>query len=414
MVSYKYNNTIFLQHFQVFLQRSDILEVLGIIAEFNPLHNGHKYLINEAKKHGTVICAVSGNFLQRGDTAIFEKRNRAKAALSCGADLVVELPVCYSMSTAQNFALGGVSILAALGCNTLMFGSECGDVDTLVKTSEILTSDKFAKLLPSYLEKGLTFAKARQCAAEDCGAPKGILEGANNNLAVEYITAARNINCKMAFKTVKRVGTMHDSDDLSGTFASASAIREIIKTDGLSACEKYLPLEAYNIFKTADYSDILNIDNAIMAVLRSKPKSDFYNLPDLSEGVENKLYSAIKKSAGFDELCQSIKVKRYTLARIRRLVLSAFLGIDNRLFMKTPPYVRILGFNKTGESFLRQNKEQCPIPVIMRVNEIDGLDDNAHYMFEVENRATDLYALSFKKPFDCSLEYTAGLIKWDF
>ncbi len=414
MLSYKYNNTIFLQLFQVFLQRSDNLDVLGIIAEFNPLHNGHKYLINEAKKHGTVICAISGNFVQRGDTAIFEKRLRAKAALACGADIVVELPVCYSMSTAQNFALGVVSILAALGCNSLMFGSECGDVDALVKTSEILSSDNFSKALPSYLEKGLTFAKARQCAAEDCGAPKGILEGANNNLAIEYITAARNINCKMSFKTVKRIGAMHDSGNLSGAFASASAIRETIKTSGISTCRKYLPIEAYEVFKTADYSDISNLETAIISALRSKRKSDFKYLPDLSEGLENKLYSAVRATCALDELYEDMKVKRYTLARIRRLVLSAFLGLDNRLFMKTPPYIRVLGFNKTGEKHLRAVKPTSFIPVIMRANEIEALGDDAQYMFEIENRTTDVYALSLKKPFDCGLEYTARLIKYNF
>ena len=185
------------------MQRSDILEVLGIIAEFNPLHNGHKYLINEAKKYGKVVCVISGNFVQRGDTAVYDKSIRAKAALICGADLALELPVCYSMSTTQNFALGGVSILSSLGCDTLMFGSECGDIESLVKTANILKSAQFKEKLPEYLQDGITFAKARQLAAEECGAPKNILNGANNNLAVEYITAANNINANIYHKEGK-------------------------------------------------------------------------------------------------------------------------------------------------------------------------------------------------------------------
>ncbi|MBE6787055.1 MAG: nucleotidyltransferase family protein, partial [Ruminococcaceae bacterium] len=160
------------------------MEVLGIIAEFNPLHNGHKYLINEAKKYGAVVCAISGNFVQRGDTAIYEKSLRAKAALLCGADLVVELPVCYSMSTAQNFALGGVSMLDSIGCDSIIFGSECGDIQKLYKTCDILESENFKEKLKIHLQNGVTFAAARQKAAEECGAPQNILDSANNNLGI--------------------------------------------------------------------------------------------------------------------------------------------------------------------------------------------------------------------------------------
>lgn len=387
------------------------MDVLGIIAEFNPLHNGHKYLINEAKKHGFVVCTISGNFVQRGDTAFYEKRLRTQAALSSGADLVIELPVCYSMSTAQNFALGGVSMLSAIGCNTLMFGSECGDTDSLIKTADVLCSQNFKDTLPEFLKNGTTFASARQKAAEKCGAPKNILNGANNNLAIEYIIAARNIGAKMNFKTVKRLGAMHDSSKLNEEFASASALREKIKTDGFECCKKHFPKETHALFENTEYSDIYRLETAILSSLRAKSKTEFSALPDLSEGVENKLYSQIKTATSLDNLYESLKVKRYTLARIRRLVLSAFLGVDNRLFLKTPPYMRVLGFNKNGEEILRQNKANSQIPVILRVNEIENLGDDAKYMFETENRATDLYALSFKNPLSCGIEYNSKLLK---
>lgn len=393
------------------MQRSDILEVLGIIAEFNPLHNGHKYLISEAKKHGTVVCVMSGNFVQRGDTAFFEKRLRTKAALECGADLVIELPVCYSMSTAQNFALGGISLLDAIGCDTVMFGSECGDINKLSDASKILSSGEFSQKLPYYLEKGITFAAARQKAAEDCGCEKGILEGANNNLGIEYITAANNINSNMNFKTVQRLGAMHDSNDMTSDYVSASALRQSIKQNGFLNCEKHFPNEVRGLFKNADYSDIYRIETAILSTLRTKKLDELKQLPDLSEGMENKLFSQIKTAVSLDGLYDGIKVKRYTLARIRRIVLSAFLGLDNRMFLKTPPYMRILGFNKTGEALLRNNRESSPIPVVMRVNEIENLSDEAKYVFAVESRATDLYALSLSKPLECGLEYTAGIIK---
>lgn len=387
------------------------MSVTGIIAEFNPLHTGHKFLIDEAKKQGAVVCVISGNFVQRGDTAIYEKQLRAQAALMCGADLVVELPVYYSMSTAQNFALGGVSLLDAIGCDTLMFGSECGDISDLVKTSDILQSEEFSKNLSPHLEKGVTFAAARQKAAESIGAPKGILSGANNNLGIEYISAAKTINSKIEFKTVSRQGAMHDSDDMSEDFVSANALREKIKQGKFSACEKYFPKEIVKLFETADFSDISRIESAILASLRTKEQTSLETLPDLSEGVENKLFTQIKLANRLDDLYNGMKVKRYTLARIRRLVLSAFLRLDNSMFLKTPPYLRVLGFNKTGEEIVRQNAKNSKIPVIMRVSEIDALGEDAKKVFQAESRATDLYALSLKEPFACSLEYTRTLIK---
>ncbi len=411
MLSYKYNNTIFIRFFQVFLQRSDNLSVIGIIAEFNPLHNGHKHLISEAKKHGTVVCVISGNFVQRGDTAIYEKRVRAKAALSCGADCVLELPVCYSMSTAQNFCFGGVSLLNAIGCDTIMFGSECGDIQTLIETSDILCSHEFSQKLPVYLESGMTFAAARQKAAEDCGVKKDILASANNNLGIEYIIAAKKINPKIKFKTIQRQGAMHDSDDFSSKFVSASALRKLIKQEDFSTCEEYMPSETFDIFKSSNYSDISRIETAILSTLRTKTKEELSQLPDLSEGVENKLFSQVKTSTSLNALYDSIKVKRYTLARIRRIVLSAFLGVDNRLFLKTPPYMRVLGFNKKGEDLLRTNKSISNIPIILRVNEIDNLNEDAKYMFQTECRATDLYALSLTNPAECGIEYKTGIIK---
>ncbi|MBQ4119491.1 MAG: nucleotidyltransferase family protein [Clostridia bacterium] len=388
------------------------MSTVGIIAEFNPLHNGHKYLINEAKKYGKVVCVISSNFVQRGDTAIYDKYIRAKSALLCGADLVAELPVCYSMSTTQNFALGGVSVLWALGCDTLMFGSECGDIESLIKTAEVLKSPQFEAKLPKYLQKGITFAKARQLAAEECGAPKDILNGANNNLAVEYITAAKNINANISFKTVKRLGAMHDSATVTQKFASASTLRGKIKQGALQEYKNLIPCEVFPLFEGSDYSDISRLDTAILSSLRSKPQSFFKDLPDLSEGVENKLYSAIKTAKSLDELYANIKVKRYTLARIRRLVLSAYLEIGNRLFLKTPPYLRVLGFTKGGENILKQTAPLSPIPIVLRVSEIENLSSDAKYMFETECRASDLYGLSFNTPKDCSTEYTQAIIKF--
>ncbi len=366
--------------------------------------------IKEAKKQGTVVCVISGNFVQRGDTAIAEKRIRAEACLKAGADLVIELPVLWSMSTAQNFALGGVSALKNAGCKKIMFGSECGDINLLYKTADILDSEEFSALVSKKCEGGITFASARQSAAEELGAPKGILEGANNNLGLEYILAAKSLNADIEFETLTRKGAAHDSKE-EAEFVSASLLREKLLQNDFDFCKKYMSEDILRLFQNENLSDIKKIEPAILAILRTKSQNMLNNLPDLSEGLENKLFSAISLATSLEELYNTMKVKRYTLARIRRLVLSAFIGADNSFFMKPLPYLRVLGFNKCGEAFIKENFKNCKVPVINRAADVERLDSAAKSVFETEARATDLYLLSLTKPQKCGLEYTSKIIK---
>ncbi len=387
------------------------MSVTGIIAEFNPLHKGHEYLIKQAKQYGPVVCVISSNFVQRGDTAIAEKRMRAKAALDCGADLILELPVPWSMSTAQNFALGGVCALNYIGCDKIMFGSECGDIKKLKTASEILDTPEFSQKLASYLKSGITFAAARENAAIDCGADN-VFAYPNNNLAIEYITAARRLNANLEFETVKRIGAEHDSL-LEDTFVSASLLRGKLLSGDFAFCEKHMPANAFKSIDKNSLSDINTLETAILSVLRTRTLDELSRLPDISEGVENKLFSAIRLATSLEELYNKMKVKRYTLARIRRLVLSAFIGIDNSFFMKPLPYVRILGFNKNGQNLLKSVAKSCPVPVISRVSTISDLSQDSRKLFEIECRATDLYCLSLNKPLECGLEYTAKILKME-
>ena len=384
---------------------------IGIIAEFNPLHLGHKYLIDVAKKRGQVVTVISSNFVQRGDTAIFEKRTRTKMALCCGADLVLEMPVCYSMSTAQCFALHGVYALKAAGCDSLMFGSETGETEPLLKTAEVLLSENFSEKLALKLKSGVTFAAARQSAAEECGAPIGILQGANNNLAIEYIIAAKNIGADFEFLTVKRQGSAHDSTIADSGFASASLIRERLNMGDFEFAKKYMPKEAFDLINNDEISKIGNIETAILSVLRTKTTNELKSLPDISEGVENKLFTSIRVATTLEEVYNNIKSKRYTLARIRRMVLSAFLGLDNSFFMQKPEYIRVLGFNKTGEEIISECRKNSEIPIVLKATEIKTLSEKAQKMFLLESKATDVYLLSLNKPQECGLEYTANLIK---
>ena len=381
------------------------MATVGIIAEFNPLHKGHEYLISRAKELGEVVCVISSNFVQRGDTAISPKEIRAKSALLAGADLVAELPVLWSMSTAQNFALGGVSSLVALGCDTLIFGSEEGEISPLIKIADILLSEDFSSRLNDYLKEGMTFAAARQKACEDLGAKKGILDRPNNNLGIEYMVAARRLGADLKFETVNRRGAAHDSADL-GEFVSASLLREKLLKGDREFCLKYMSEKILDLYKQENLSDIKRLEMAILSTLRTKTLDDLKRLPDLSEGVENKLFSAIKVATCLESLYNEIKVKRYPMARIRRLVLSAFLGFDNSYFLKPVPYVRVLGFNDDGCEILKKATETSKIPLVTKVSSIKDTD-----VFKVENRATDLYSLSLENPQECGKEYTFKLIK---
>ncbi len=388
------------------------MSLIGIVAEFNPLHSGHSFLINEAKKLGKVATIISSNFVQRGDTAIFDKETRAKSALMAGADIVLELPVLWSMSTAQNFALGAISGLASIGCDSLMFGSECGHISELEKAADVLVSEEFSNKIKVSLKSGETFAKIREDAAAELGVSREILKGANNNLAIEYIIATKKLGLNFKFYTLKRKGALHDEGIKEG-FASASHLREKIKDGKTEEISPFVSKEIYSYIKEAPYSDLKNIENTVLGVLRMRTEEELRNLPDLSEGIDKKLFSAIKKAKTLDELYSFIKVKRFTLARVRRLVLSSFLGIDNKYFMKPLKYVRVLGFNKNGKEILSSASKNSDIPVITTVSQLMDLDEESKRIFEIETKATDLYALSFNEPFECGKEYTFKIIKED-
>ena len=386
------------------------MSVVGIIAEFNPLHTGHKRIIDHAHTLGdTVACVISGNFVQRGDVAIISKQQRAKFALLCGADIVAEMPVLWSMSTAQNFALCGVWQLYNIGCDKILFGSECGDIDALIHAADVLYSDGFFNKVTDKAKSGVTFAIAREQAAQEMGVDFKLLRNPNDNLGIEYILAAKKLNLPIEFHCIKRLGAMHDSGDVADGFVSSSFIREELYKGNIGYTERFMPREIRGIIRPEHIANISRLENAILCSLRTKTADDFKNIPDISEGLENKIYFSVRVATSLDELYNMIKTKRYTLARIRRLVLSAFLEFDNQFFMTTPPYVRVLGFSKQGLSHLKS--PQGIIPVITRAAQIKELDDHAKKIFEAECRATDIYNLALAKPLECGTEQKMKLLK---
>lgn len=350
---------------------------IGIVCEFNPFHKGHKYLIEQVKGKGDrVICVMSGSFVQRGECAVYDKFTRAKTAVENGADLVIELPAEFSTLSAQGFAGAGVRLLEATGvCDSIAFGAECGDIAELEKVAnEIIERDDEIK---EELKKGISYPTARKNVI---GSP--ILDTPNNILALEYImqTSLKPI-------AVKRIGKGHDSDD---TEYSSSEIRKTLDKN-----------------KTAS---LYNLERAILYKLRTMTAEDFREIDDVSEGLENRIAEAVKTADSLDSLYSSIKTKRYTHSRIRRIILRAFLGIKKEAHNE-PLYIRILAFNENGRELLSEMKNVSKLPLIAKYSDAKQAGGAALEKFEKECIYTDIYNLAFKTPRPSGQDKTAKIIR---
>lgn len=397
------------------------LHVTGIVCEYNPFHNGHEYQLKEAKNlnGGAVVAVMSGNFTQRGEASMFEKHARAKAALKCGADLVVELPLSFAVSSAERFAYGAVYILNAMGCvDTINFGSESGEIEKLYTLADILNSDEIYELTSDIMRSGVTFAAARQRAAEKlCDKELSpLLSSPNNTLGIEYIRAAKRLDSNIGFSTVKRHGAMHDDDTPVGKISSASFIRERILSCDIDSIEKYVPKEAFKIYKNEieHYGAPYRIEYAEAAVLdrlRRMTREDWADVPDVSEGLHNRIYDTIRKSCSLDEILSQIKTKRYTLARIRRIILLGYLGVTARNLHQSPGYVRVLGMNNTGIDILRMMKKTCSLPFGTSLADLEKESVSAQSFAAQESLSTDLYMLMCKSPQRCGADYTIPVVR---
>ncbi len=385
--------------------------ISAIIAEFNPFHNGHAYILEQAQKNSDAVIAImSGNFVQRGDISIYPKHTRAEIALKNGADLIIALPAGWSMSGAENFAFGGISLIKNTKItDRIVFGAETDNADVLRKTSEFLSSQTLAESIKSFLSSGITFASARQKALEKLSAECAeILTTPNNILATEYICAMNKLNFNGEIHPIKRIGINHDSNAVSGVFTSASNIRKLILNN--EDWTAFVPKNSVDILKGSDFSDFSLIDSSVIFKLRSLTLSDIQELPDISEGMENRIFEAIKTAKSVDGLCNKIKTKRYTYSRIRRIVMSAAFGIDKSFIKKEPPYIHVIGVNSRGKELLSQIKSKSDIPVIVNAKDAKLLDGFAKKVFETECVADDLYGLSFPSRKNCGTMYTEPLI----
>ena len=387
------------------------MKICAVIAEFNPFHNGHKRLIDEIRKKGFthIITIMSGNFVQRGEPSIISKAAKVNSALLNGIDMVVEIPVVWVLSSAEKYANAGIQIAKSLGCvDAIAFGSECGDIDTLKKISSLLKSEEFELLLKKNLDSGISFPKARELAVSDLAMNKNIanyLNFSNNILGVEYLKAAENLNFKSDIFTIKRNKTP--------LYRSASEIRKMIK-DNNKEFEKYVPPSSFEIVSRETINEnapyiLNNAEQSMIYKLRISSKEDILKLPDVNEGLENRILKAAKNCTSLDEILFSIKTKRYTMSRIKRILMCNFLGINQDIQNNFVPYIRLLGTNSKGLEIMKL-KKRASLPIISRYSHVTKLSKTAQKVFECECLASDLYSLFSNKIDTCGKEQSFKII----
>ncbi len=354
------------------------MSVLGIICEYNPFHLGHKYQIETAKKlckADTVVAIMSGNYVQRGDISVFDKQTRAKAALLNGVDLVIDFPTVMSLCSAERFAFCGVSILDSMNVDFISFGTETLDIMEIAEIAHILSEEpwEYKEGLNKYLKQGLPYASARNKAlSELLEFSEDVVTMPNNILAIEYMKARYKIDSKIQAVPIYRKGNGYNSDNTDGGFISATGARKLIFEN--SSLKGFVPDNALSLYKDAKTHSIDNMEKAIIANLCKLSIEEIAQIPDVSEGLENKIKKCAFESNSFSELCDNIKSKRYAHSRIRRILLHSYLGIKKSDLLP-PQYIKILDFNEKGQKLLNKIKQETKLPLVKNFNQIMQLNN---------------------------------------
>lgn len=418
--------------------------VLGIIAEYNPFHNGHLYHLETSKNTTNcdyTVAIISGNFTQRGSTSVVDKWSKTKMALQNGVDLVIELPVLYSISSSENFADGAIKILNSLGIiDYLSFGSETPDITILDSIADILCNEPkdYKKLLTTELDKGLSFPKARENALlnyiknantfendkPNFKKHKKALSSPNNILGIEYLKALKKYNSSIKPVCISRFATDYNSSDFSGSIASATAIRELIKNKDFNSIKTVIPENSYPVLMDCINSghivpDLNCFEKEIIYTLRKMNIEEIYNLPDVSEGLEFSIKKAVNSCNTINEFLDIVKSKRYTVTRLQRILLYALLNISKKDMQLSKqveiPYVRVLGFNDNGKKLVSEIATKHPeLKLITSVKKFvdDNSDKDLQVLFDKDVFATDVYSLAFKNNSLANLDFKNGVIKY--
>ena len=378
------------------------MRICGVICEYNPLHNGHAHHLAQARALSGadyLVCAMSGSFTQRGEPAMADKWSRARMALLCGADLVLELPTLFAVRPAEQFAQGGTALLCAMGAQALAFGSECGDLAALRQAAALLEAEtpEFHAGLRAELARGATLARARTRALTGALPPDtlAVLAQPNAALAVCYLRALHRLGGGMEPILIPRIGSGYH-DAAPGPLASATAVRAAVQTDRWEDIRAAVPAAVYPLLREACDQGRLHapgaLDTALLAALRSMPAHQIAALCDVSEGLEHRIQRAAWTAGDREQLLAAVKCKRYTHARLSRILCAALLGMTRELARRcpTPAYARVLGFRAGARPLLSHLKRKGGLPLITKVAG-SGLESDP--CFALDLRATDLWAL---------------------
>ena len=405
--------------------------VVGVIAEYNPFHNGHYYHLQKAKEEaGAEYCVavISGNFTQRGETSIVNKWMKAYMAICGGADLVIELPTVYSISSAENFASGAIKILDSLKIvDSFAFGAEADDLATLNNIANVLYEEPrpYVSILNHELKKGVSYPTARENALmmylNDIKRYANILNSPNNILAIEYLKALKNQKSRLEPIMIKRRKVYYNDDRIVDDFASSTAIRKLLRRREYEDLRKVIPRSTYQILakEISDGHLILGLEKyekEIIYTLRRMSVEQIADLPDVSEGLEHAIKNAANNCNDINELIETIKSKRYTQTRIQRILLYAILGINKRMMensRKITPYARVLGFTQSGKALLSEIAKANPkIEMITSVNKYIEQSNNKQLleMLKTDIFATDVYTLGYDCDSKSNLDFTNNMI----
>lgn len=401
------------------------MNTTAIIAEYNPFHNGHKFHLRSARKttgSDYVFAVMSPSFVQRGESAVYDKWTRTRATLRCGADMVIELPVIYSTASAENFARGAIRIITETGiADNLAFGAETNDLSALSDAAKLLVNptESFTETLKSELSKGVSFPVARASAfSSETGKNPDILGTSNNILAVEYLKALNMFSSNIKPVITKRTGSEYNSDKINGTIASASAVRKVIYKGKTNLLAQTVPPECFDLYEKSLPVFMDYYSDAMAYLLRTMSSDDLKEISGISEGLENRIIKTVGSSYKISDICSELKTKRYTHTRLMRILCHILLGITKeheQMFspIEFEPYIRVLGFRKSAEPLVSALCHKAKVPVIINVSRDErNLSDLQKKLLDMEKKSTDIYYLghptfSGKKR---ALDYTMPVI----
>ena len=396
---------------------------IGIIAEYNPFHNGHLYQIQKAKEltgADTVITVMSGNFTQRGDTSLINKFEKAKIALQNEVDMVIELPTIYSISSAENFALGGVKILNEIGnIDYLVFGIEEENLEKLQAIADVLVNedDEFKRNIKEELDKGNSYPKAREIVLKKVLSSENvenIMQKPNNILAIEYLKALKTTNSKIKPFAIKRKNTMHNDENINENYASGTYIRKLFIENNFNEIKKVVPKYTYErlleLKNQGTYvSSINDFSDIVIYKIRTMTKEEISQIADVNEGLENSIKLASTTCKTIDEIIDKVSTKRYTKTRISRILTYILLDITKSEMEQSKnanQYIRVLGINKKCEGILKTINNNKLITSLKKFEE----NNRENELLNIDKKATEIYTIKYPKSVQANLDYTSKFI----